>query len=131
MVHGTGGPAPGFQSLIVKTDRQVRYGPLAEETRCGELTESRFRALRESLSRNDELLDSISVVAYLDKIADAESITLLVAEPTNPTSARQVTIPMDLVPARLLPLLRTLDEIGSTMCGARYEPVAPLASGAP
>ena len=56
---------------------------------------------------------------------------MILAEPPTPTTAREITIPLELVPASLVPLLREFDEIGSTMCGARYEPVAPLASGAP
>ena len=117
--------APLTTELAIRSDGTVMHGSIGNATPCPHLLPpARLESLRASLQSQQELFGTASV-AYAGW-ADADDITFQLPAPPVPGSSREVTIPAQLFPVRLVPLLELIDSLGSKACGSRYVPVAPL-----
>ena len=120
------GPAPSVAELTFRQDGSVLYGLVGEVSVCPlHPSPADLARLASELKASVDLLSSVSAARFEESFSDVADVTFILPKPPLPGRSNEISVPFELFPVRLLPLIEATDELAGKACGARYHPVAP------
>jgi len=113
----SGGPAPFIQMVSIAADGRVRLGPLGEAKECKRVvTQTELTELQNALGAAREVLFLAWSTWGNQAGGDMADVTFLLPTPPEVGAGKEISVPFELYPIRLLPLAKRVDALVAQAC---------------
>lgn len=113
----SGGPAPVIKGATIRKDGSVLHGPIGAAAQCpASLVEADLGKLEEALKESRDVL-FFAWSTWGDQAGgDVAEVSFLLPEPPEVGAGREIGIPIELFPVRLVRLAEVVDGLVSKAC---------------
>lgn len=116
----TGGPTPGIEGLRLFDDGSMAIGPIGEEKTCAnKIGAADLEDLEKQLKESADVF-FWAWLSWHEGFDDFASVSYALPQPVGPGAGKEVEIPLEMFPARLVDLAQAIDRAEAQACGSTW-----------